>query len=132
MLNSPPPNFQQELAKCQRYQIELVTPENLNSYSMIGLTVAQSSNRAYVSVLLPVPLRIKPTATISGTAYFSNSGTWNTGIKVSSVTDIRRMGNGVSIGFLPEGTLTAGQTYVVAFAPPEEGETNSLLLDANL
>lgn len=64
ILNDPPPNKALELAKCQRYQSELVVPDN--TYSFISCGNATTNNTAYLAVPLPVSLRIKPVVEWAG------------------------------------------------------------------
>ena len=65
MLNDPPPNKAQELAKCQRYQVVLNT--NLGgAYTPFGTGVVISQNFARVIIPLPATLRATPTISTDG------------------------------------------------------------------
>ena len=57
ILNDPPPNKALELAKCQRYQIEL---KKTNSDSNIGFGIANTTRNVTAFIPLPVSLRNKP------------------------------------------------------------------------
>ena len=57
VLNDPPPNKVLELAKCQRYQIEL---KKSNSDSNIGFGIANTTRNVTAFIPLPVSLRNKP------------------------------------------------------------------------
>ena len=57
ILNDPPPNKALELAKCQRYQIEL---KKSNSDSNIGFGIANTTRNVTAFIPLPVSLRNKP------------------------------------------------------------------------
>lgn len=63
VLNDPPPNFQQELAKCQRYQLSL---NAFNTYTTIGMGFVTSPTVVDVTVPTPVSLRIAPTVNALG------------------------------------------------------------------
>lgn len=65
VLNDPPPNFQQELAKCQRY---LYNPFHASStnYPIIGYGVGHLTSRAGIYVQLPVQMRTIPTMIYDG------------------------------------------------------------------
>lgn len=71
VLNDPSPNFQQELAKCQRYQY--VPSASASGYRLIGIGVATSDSNIRVFMHLPVPLRNTPS---------------NTGIVLGAVSDV--------------------------------------------
>ena len=63
ILNDAPPNFQQELAKCQRY-LTLID----KSFTMVG-TGMGSLTLCPISVPLPVPMRANPTTVINGSIW---------------------------------------------------------------
>lgn len=66
VLNDPPPNFQQELAKCQRYFVKL------NGYAWVGSGQIDYGNKGgQFFIPTPVPMRIKPS--ISGVLRLYNS-----------------------------------------------------------
>ena len=70
VLNDPPPNFQQELAKCERYQKILS-----GIYCVVGWGIMTSSTQATVLISLPSGLRLtSPTATLLGTLYLCTTG----------------------------------------------------------
>jgi len=55
------PNYQQELAKCQRYFVRFF------GTSSVGTGFAQTSTTAWITTVLPVPMRTQPTLTLTGT-----------------------------------------------------------------
>lgn len=59
VLNDPPPNFQQELAKCQRYQLRLPYGSSQN-YAPIGFGWAQSASSIRIIIPTPVTMRANP------------------------------------------------------------------------
>ena len=130
VLNDPPPNFQQELAKCQRYQVELVStadPEFGAIGMCMGNTGSGTSNFSIAICPLPVPMRIKPTVITSGLFRLQKSP--NT-LDVSSIAVDRLSENAISLNVTVQGTVSAGEIYQLWYNP---GSGNcSLLLDANL
>ena len=64
VLNDAPPNFQQELAKCQRYFLGF--SNNPDVYLAIGIGTTYTSTNSQIQIPLPVPMRINPTLTMSG------------------------------------------------------------------
>lgn len=56
VLNDPPPDKQQELAKCQRYQIELFDKTH-NGQAYIALLKTATATETFGLISLPVPMR---------------------------------------------------------------------------
>lgn len=83
VLNDPPPNKQQELAKCQRY-FRSMRGISTQDYANFAIGVASSTTSAFVFVNLPVPMRAAPTVTSSGLFRLSVNG----GASFPAVTDI--------------------------------------------
>lgn len=73
VLNDPPPNYAEELLKCQRYANELAYPFS-TSYSVIGVGTVVSSNKARIFIYLPTKMRVDPTVTTNGTFYIQEAG----------------------------------------------------------
>lgn len=75
VLNDPPPNFQQELAKCQRYFF------NTKDSIFIGLPYTTGNGR--ITTNLPVEMRVLPSVDISrvdySTSYLDNIGNGRVG-----------------------------------------------------
>lgn len=66
VLNDPPPNKQQELAKCQRYFVRLsATDLGGNTYVDFGMMNAYIVDRGSAPLYLPQPMRTKPTIAIT-------------------------------------------------------------------
>ncbi len=72
VLNDPPPNFQQELAKCQRYL--LVLPGFNTLFSNIGVGTFFSETEAEITIPTPTTMRIIPTCTATGTWLLRGGG----------------------------------------------------------
>lgn len=124
VLNDPPPNYALELAKCQRYQIELVDPLSNGSP---GVGFANSETMAIVSVPLPTTLRCPPTVSYKGTWYIERAG--ETGSNGKSVTDVKMAG--LSKNILKLHITTSGLTPGECVILHERGGT-SLFFDSNL
>ena len=130
VLNDPPPNFQQELAKCQRYQVELVSTAD-PEFGPIGVCMGDSGAGASIFAIaicpLPVPMRIKPTVITSGLFTLKKSPNV---LNVSGIAVDRLSENAISLNVVVQGTVSIGEIYQLWHNP---GSGNcSLLLDANL
>ena len=62
VLNDPPPNYQQELAKCQRYYFK----QNINKAYYRQLAVGVDNTSAFAGFEFPVPMRTVPNLKING------------------------------------------------------------------
>ncbi len=72
VLNDPPPNKQQELAKCQRYFVRVKVPDNggdMNASLFLGSSFPYLANRTSLGFWLPQPMRIKPTVKVENNSY---------------------------------------------------------------
>lgn len=67
VLNDPPPNFQQELAKCQRYQW-VATSTGVSKWIGSGVTGGTNIGQGFLPT--PVPLRTNPTFSGTGLGYW--------------------------------------------------------------
>ena len=126
ILNDSPPNFQQELAKCQRYQNQLF----YNSLSpCLPYAFGTSETTAEIIISLSVPLRITPSVSMSNlTLAEVNSG--NVKYPITGYNIARFNDNFVKINFqISGGGIVIGKAYGFSTL---ENETASLLLDANL
>lgn len=63
LANDVPPNFQQELAKCQRY---LYVMGGGAPYTIFGSGVAEAASYIMATVQLSVPMRVAPTVSVVG------------------------------------------------------------------
>ena len=64
VLNDPPPNYQQELAKCQRYQVVLNTDSDF--FCNFGIAQGFNNTCAIALLSLPVSLRARPSISKQG------------------------------------------------------------------
>lgn len=129
VLNDPPPNYQQELAKCQKYQINLIRDGN-NDYVFGGFGVAGGATVITCFAPTPVTMRATPTVTYSGDWVLTKNGDYVSGIPVTGMGANRRYNttNMTTFGVTVEGGLTIGETYWLS----GKNTTKSLILDANL
>ena len=121
-------NYALDLAKCQRYALEMVSAFN-TKFGEIGVGSASNAIRAVIFCPVPVSLRVKPTVSFTGDFRLVESGSWQEGIPVTSITVNQVTTNGVSLYVDTAGGLSAGKWYKLAF---NNSEQNSLLLNANL
>lgn len=121
------PDYRDELAKCQRYQLRVAYKDSANYYVNIGSGVANSAGTS-IRLMIPTPvtMRANPTikylngASISGFVVRSPGGD----IKPTAVSSIV-YDNSVMLLLTVSGA-TGNETYTVDFSP------NGFLMDANL
>lgn len=117
VLLDAPPNFQQELAKCQRYLLIL------SGFGWIGSGICDGAASGQFFLPTPVPMRIVPT--VSGPMRIYNPPT---NIQVSAFVVNGMSGNGVN-GYLnfTGGTLQQGDPFFCHLSATEK-----LILSAEL
>lgn len=72
VLNDPPPNEQQELAKCQRYcYVPTYGGEENKSQIFLGVGLARSAESADINIPLPCAMRAVPSLTYNDLRLFS-------------------------------------------------------------
>ena len=126
VLNDPPPNKALELAKCQKYQQELVVPNT--TYSFIAVGNATTNNTAFFSVPIPTTMRANPTVIWQGSFQVVQGNTVKgivNSMKVSSLTT-----NNIALKVTTtEPNLTPGESLILQC---KTSVGSNLLLDANL
>lgn len=117
VLLDPPPNFQQELAKCQRYLLVL------SGFGWIGSGICDGAASGQFFLPTPVPMRVIPS--VPGLMRIFNQSI-NIQVSANTVTGIS--GNGVN-GYLnfTGGTLQQGDPFFCHLAVNEK-----LMLSAEL
>ena len=70
LLNDTPPNYAEELAKCQHYFVRL----NMNANRCYGVGFAESTTSVRVNVPIPTTMRTDPSITTSGTIRLKGNG----------------------------------------------------------
>lgn len=116
------PDYGEELAKCQRYQLVL---SSTDTYSSVGSGVVHTTTGAHIVISLPNTLRIKPTLSYSGNFQLltKGGGPTVTGIVLESINQ-----NCVSVQATSSG-LVVGQAAILR----SNNDVNAkIILDANL
>lgn len=121
VLNDPPPNFQQELVKCQRYQTAISVHGRY-----VGRTGLSDETSCLFFIPLPVPMRTTPSIsnlTLSSCRIYTNQSFFvPTEVNVTAANE-----NGVALtARIPAG---AGQRQLIE---AELSAESSFILDANL
>ena len=139
VLNDPPPNKALELAKCQRYQIQLVRPSNAtgkNAYGIAGIGLARSTTICEIVVPVPVALNLShafvPVCTGNWRLWDGTTSKFDEGIEVTAMVIQYSCQNAVRL-YVTASELVAGKTYLLVHCPTgDDTVVNSLLLDGNL
>ena len=121
-------NYALELAKCQRYALEMVSASN-NEHGKVGIGNVLNEITAVIFCPTPVSLRTTPSASFAGNFRLVESGRWEDGIPVTSINANHVTTNGISLYVNTTGGLHVGKCYELVF---NSSERNSLLLNANL
>ena len=101
------PNYQQELAKCQRYFQRIKRGSTYTN--SIGFGFASSETLARIFIPLPVEMRATPTATISSLSHYRVVG--NGGVQTPSAISVTsKETNGVNVNCTGT-SLTTNQIY---------------------
>lgn len=131
VLTDPPPNPALELLKCQKYQIELVSP--IDRYGAVGVGVARGGTFASITSPVPVPLKGIPAITSKGKFTLVNDTGFSGGIpvtKFSATSNIAQ--NSVTYIAYVESGLTVGACYLLTYSPADDEEKSSILFDSNI
>lgn len=123
VLNDPPPNYQQELAKCQRYQQVIDCKE----WTPIGVGVYYNEHLYSVYTPTPVTLRTIPTITMPSKIRFAKSTGSFVDYTVANVAGIQLSPSGVIYDVYPSNTPVP-DAYLVRGIE----NTGKVILDANL
>mgnify|MGYP002800809231 CR=1 FL=1 len=121
VLNDPPPNFQQELAKCQRYQCIFNSARAAN-YT-IGLTFSLSNGNSYAICYTPVPMRTTPSISIYGSWKMTGENT----IAVESLSMSNFTDNLCKLQ-----VSASGETPGYCYSLQSNSSNSYIILDANL
>ena len=126
VLNDPPPNFQQELAKCQRYQ-NYITANS--EYALFGIGIIYSTTAAQIMIFLPTEMRVSPTAVYNGGLDVFIPGTSPTVLTVTGISVDEWASNSVRLNVTFDGSGSAG---AVCFLRSHNDVGAYVALDANL
>lgn len=112
LANDVPPDYGEELAKCQRYFLRLKKATYLN---IAPGALAESSTNAYGLCYFPVPMRAIPTLTVSGSIVaFNGNSAQNIPVTILSVNSPATQQENphcVSLRAQTAGGLTQGNRY---------------------
>ncbi len=117
LINDVPPDYGEELAKCQYYYREIKC--TTTGYAMIGFATAATAFQA----CLPYTMRVRPSITYSGslTAYYAGGNS-----AVTAVAANAEFTNSIQVAFTTTG-LTAGSIVALAM-----GSGAKLMFSADL
>ena len=101
------PDFATELAKCQRYFVDLSYPYH-NAYANFGMGIATSTTTIAIQFYLPVTMA-NNTTTLSSTGTFRITNT----IKTTNLALSRVSGNVVEITATTGANVTTGMPYAI-------------------
>lgn len=105
ILNDPPPNKALELAKCQRYFLNLLADDN-TTYTALGFGRADTDAVAFVQVPIPCQLRTTPVIGTSGQFMLS-------GLPVKSISMNNYRIGLLTVNVTVDSSLTPGQIYTL-------------------
>ncbi len=106
LANDVPPDYGEELAKCQRYFIRLRAAGT--AAHIFGSGYATSNTNLRTLITLPVTMRSTPSRAFNGT--FLVFGNGSNGLAVTNMTVGEVRANGIALGVTTSG-LTSNQTY---------------------
>lgn len=118
------PNYQQELAKCQRYFYRLGKLDSNGSGYELSISNAFMTNSIWFVLRTPVPMRGLPTINVNGNLIITSSNTSNAEVNdvngLALMSTVGMMGNITDISVapitetaLPADTLQVGKTYML-------------------
>lgn len=110
LANDTPPNYAEELAKCQRYFFRID-----GGYHPFGVGDAPSATQVRIFVPTPVTMRREGTHTVTTNGYITIRGSGMTGTAPTNVVWNTVDTNGVSLAFTVTGA-TAYEVYLGIFA----------------
>ena len=128
LLPQPESDYATQLAKCQRYQLELIS-KNDPQYACVGNGSGRTSGISGIEcpifISTPITLRTRPVVTFNGNFYLQSG---DSSLQVTRMAIDRIATNGVNILVYAE-NIEIGKFYSLYAAV---SENHSLLLDANL
>ena len=108
ILNDPPPNYQQELAKCQRY---LTVLKGNTAYIVFGGSLGGGNTRFWPVCPVPIPMRSVTKVEYSGTFVATPTGPTAGAIAVNSMAVESTQTSAVALNVVCASNLTGGQYY---------------------
>lgn len=131
LANDPPPNYAEELAKCQRYYIEL--NQFGASHPYIGYAIATGTNALQATIDLPAVMRANPTVVWSGNWRVLSGAAVSYPLTAIAAVTASALGvpNKITLTLTTSGTVTVGEVYFLGGGGSSDG-TPKFALDANL
>ncbi len=125
VLNDPPPNKALELAKCQRYQINLNVH---NDWPTLGIGIAHASSGIRINIPIPTTMRttLRFPTVICDLDRLGLDDYAGSSIPVTNVTVAACACGSVLLMCSTSGGLTPGKTYILA------SNHGKFIIDANL
>lgn len=125
LANDPPQDYGTELAKCQRYQIELCGDKGGN-HKRIGIGLAWLSTHCAIQIPIPVTMRTNPTAIMTGKFVLTDQAST---FEVTAMSLLECAANVITLTVNVASGLIPGQVYALQ---ANNDATAKLTLDANL
>lgn len=122
VLNNPPPNFQQELAKCQRYMLAFSNPST--AVKFLGFGRMGNATQARIKILTPVTMVRQPTVIGNIQLYFDNKS------EPVSITSFGELWQPDAGGFYLNGNVAAQTSGAFCICILLAGQ--SVIFDANI
>ena len=111
LANDAPPDYAEELAKCQRYFFRLAFNGTTDP---LAFGIPYSTTMARVLIHTPVSMANTPTISSSNAGALYLVGNAESGRVVTALSVLGLMANGVVIGVTTSGTLVARQIYAIS------------------
>jgi len=113
LANDAPPNYAEELAKCQRYFYRLGKAQ----YTTIATVLVEGNGNAYGICMLPQTMRAKPTVTVTGSPILFNGSTNYVAVSSVAINSYATMATPDRINLVAATAtaVTAGNRYELQF-----------------
>lgn len=117
LANDAPPDYGEELAKCQRYFVRFAP----TAYTALWGGISANTGLAIFNVITPVPMRAAPTVSVTNAFYFVEQLSSGPALRLGTAyTAYAPVGNIVRLGVNTNSTLTTNnicQAYTYAYTP---------------
>ena len=117
LANDAPPDYGEELAKCQRYFVRFAP----TAYTALWGGISANTGLAIFNVITPVPMRAAPTVSVTNAFYFVEQLSSGPALRLGTAyTAYAPVGNIVRFGVNTNSTLTTNnicQAYTYAYTP---------------
>lgn len=133
VLNDPPPNYQQELAKCKRY-CQVLTNQTKYARFGVGLMDFRSNvkdTHGYVFVPIQVPMRAAPAVETEG-SFVLFDGLYSVGVIEQALDSIAQNGINLSCRISNERVETIPAGHAVSLGANSAVNTTKLIFNAEI